>query len=312
VVSLYQLLKTLVERGGTELFLVRNSAPQIRIDGLLVPLDMPVLTTGQILDFLTRGLSERLSLDVQQLDRVVHTWVVDELGRFKLTSLLDHVKRPLVVIRHYPEEFTSFRELGLPEAVSDIAPGLHLIGGLARSGRSTVLNAVVDYYNRTSHGAILVLSADLHVQHHHKSSIVTVARTHGEMLALLQSGSMTSFDTVAFDDSYDLEAVSTALDLCLRGLPVFLVWFGRNATDVIRNVVNTFPAQEQPGALGRLAKSLQWVTALVTNPKINGRGLHLVTEFLSATPDVRQMITAGRYDNPEKILTKDDPYSPHQ
>ena len=45
--TMHQLLKTLVDQGGSDLHVTTNSPPQIRIDGKMIPLQLPPMTAAE-------------------------------------------------------------------------------------------------------------------------------------------------------------------------------------------------------------------------------------------------------------------------
>lgn len=313
-VSLNQLLKILVERGGTELFLFVNSPPQLRIDGVLVPLDMVPLDEPEVLQFaVASGSAEQFAARLRQAGSLVHRFDVTGLGRFVMTVMRDGEGVASIIVKSVSYEIFGFKELGLPDFAFVTGPGLYLIGGLSRSGRSTVAAAVIDKHNRERHEAIVVVTADPQHLYPHKNSLVITLSASDETLMMLSSPQVTSlFDLAAFDGRDDQAAVELAFTLCDRGLSVVLVSFGKDSVSLIKHLVDLFPPSSHATVVARLAERFQWALTVTRIPHSTGRGFVSIFEFLFGTSDVRQMLSAGRYDNVGRILTQDDPYTPHQ
>jgi len=152
-VTLHQLLKTMVERGGSDLHITTNSPPQIRIDGKLTPLDMPPLAAPEtkqlaysvLTDAQKHRFEENLELDI--------SFGIKGLARFR-ANIFNQRGAVAAVYRQIPYEILGFRELGLPQVVEEICAkprGLVLVTGPTGSGKSTTLAAMIDKINRERH-----------------------------------------------------------------------------------------------------------------------------------------------------------------
>ena len=148
-VTLHQLLKTMVERGGSDLHVTTNSPPQIRIDGKLVPLDMPPLTAPEtkqlaysvLTDAQKHRFEENLELDL--------SFGIKGLARFR-ANIFNQRGATAAVYRQIPYEILGFKELGLPQVVEEICNkprGLVLVTGVTGSGKSTALAAMIQHIN---------------------------------------------------------------------------------------------------------------------------------------------------------------------
>jgi len=157
-VTLHQLLKTMVERGGSDLHVTTNSAPQIRIDGKLVPLDMPPLTAPEtkqlaysvLTDAQKHRFEENLELDI--------SFGIKGLARFR-ANIFNQRGAVAAVYRQIPYEILGFKELALPTVVEEICAkprGLVLVTGPTGSGKSTTLYAALQLLNTPEKNIITV------------------------------------------------------------------------------------------------------------------------------------------------------------
>jgi twitching motility protein PilT len=158
-VSLHQLLKTMTELGGSDLHVTINSAPQIRVDGKLRPLDMPPLgpvDTKQIAysvltDAQKHRFEEHLELDF--------SFGIKGLSRFRANVFMQR-GAVAAVYRTIPYEIKSFRDLALPPVVAKICEkprGLVLVTGPTGSGKSTTLAAMLDKINSERHEHMITI-----------------------------------------------------------------------------------------------------------------------------------------------------------
>src|SRR4051795_11361509 len=138
-VTLHQLLKTMVERGGSDLHVTTNSPPQIRIDGKLVPLDMPPLSVPETKQLAYSVLTDAQKHRFEENLELDFSFGVKGLARFRANNFQ---QRGAVagVYRQIPYEILGFKELGLPpviELLCDKPRGLLLVTGPTGSGKTT-------------------------------------------------------------------------------------------------------------------------------------------------------------------------------
>jgi twitching motility protein PilT len=177
--TLHQLLKTMVERGGSDLHITTNSAPQIRVDGKLSPLDMPPLTAPEtkqlaysvLTDAQKHRFEENLELDL--------SFGIKGLARFR-GNIFNQRGAVAAVYRQIPYEILGFKELGLPAVVEEICKkprGLVLVTGPTGSGKSTTLAAMIDKINKERHDHILTIEDPIEYIHAHKGCLVSHLET---------------------------------------------------------------------------------------------------------------------------------------
>ena len=181
-VSLHQLLKTLVERGGSDLHLTTNSPPMIRVDGDLLALDYPPLTVPE-----TKQLAYSILTDVQkhrfeeQLELDL-SFGVKGLARFRGNCFLQR-GAVSAVFRQIPYEILGFRELGVPSVVEGLCNkprGLVLVTGPTGSGKSTTLATMLDKINREHPKHIVTIEDPIEFLHTHKRCIVNQRELHAD------------------------------------------------------------------------------------------------------------------------------------
>src|SRR3989454_8946489 len=140
-VTLHQLLKTLVDQRGTDLHVTTNSPPQIRIDGRLVPLQLPPLTAAETKQIVYSVLTDNQKHRFEENLELDFSFGVKGLSRFR-ANVFNQRGAVAAAFRTIPWEIRSFKELGLPDIVqgiSDKPRGLVLVTGPTGSGKSTTL-----------------------------------------------------------------------------------------------------------------------------------------------------------------------------
>src|SRR5213594_2832796 len=145
-VTLHQLLKPLVDQAGTDLHITTNSAPQIRIDGVLVPLQLPPMTASETKQLVYSVLTDSQKKRFEETNELDFSFGIRGLARFRC-NVFQQRGAVGAVYRLIPEKIRAFGELGLPTVLATLADrlrGLVLITGPTGSGKSTTLAAMLD------------------------------------------------------------------------------------------------------------------------------------------------------------------------
>ena len=294
-VSLHQLLKTMVEKGGTDLHVTTNSPPLIRIDGLLVPLNQPALSAvdtkklaySVLTDAQKHRFEEHLELDISFGDK--------GLARFRATS---DIQRGAVAgaFRRIPYEILGFRELGLPPAVEGLCHkprGLVLVTGPTGSGKSTTLAAMIDKINREKPLHILTIEDPVEYLHTHKKAMVNQRELHADTLsfpAALRSVLREDPDVVLIGEMRDLETIESALRIAETGHLTFATLHTNSAPQTINRIIDVFPEHQQSQVRAQLSFVLEGIICQTLLPRASGKGRALACEILVPSSAIRNLI----------------------
>src|SRR5213596_4085455 len=285
-VTLHQLLKTMVERGGSDLHVTTNSAPQIRIDGKLTPLDMPPLTAPEtkqlaysvLTDAQKHRFEENLELDI--------SFGIKGLARFR-ANIFNQRGASAAVYRQIPYEILGFKELGLPQVVEEICNrprGLVLVTGPTGSGKSTTLAAMIDKINRERHEHIITIEDPVEFLHQHKSCIVNQREVNSDTHSFadaLRVALREDPDVVLIGEMRDLETVESALRIAETGHLTLATLHTNSAASTIHRIVDIFPAGQQPQIRAQLSLVLEGILCQSLIPKLQGSGRAMAMEILA-------------------------------
>jgi len=294
-VTLHQLLKTMVERGGSDLHVTTNSPPQIRIDGKLMPLDMPALTAPEtkqlaysvLTDAQKHRFEENLELDI--------SFGIKGLARFR-ANIFNQRGATAAVYRQIPYEILGFKELGLPPVVEEICNkprGLVLVTGPTGSGKSTTLAAMIDKINRERHEHIITIEDPVEFLHQHKSCIVNQRELHADTHSFansLKSALRQDPDVVLIGEMRDLETIESALRIAETGHLTFGTLHTNSAAQTINRIVDVFPSHQQPQIRAQLSFVLEGILCQTLLPKANGKGRVMSMEILVPNAAIRNLI----------------------
>jgi twitching motility protein PilT len=295
VVNLHTLLKELVERGGSDLHITTNTPPQIRVDGHLIPMNLPPLNgvdTKQICYSILTDAQKHKFEEENELDL---SFGVKGLSRFRGNVF---VQRGAVaaVFRVIPYKILTFAELGLPPIVSELVVkprGLILVTGPTGSGKSTTLASMIDKINTDRHDHIVTIEDPIEYLHPHKGCLVnqrevgadTKSFKHALKYVLRQDP-----DVVLVGELRDLETIEAALTLGETGHLCFATLHTNSCIQTINRIVDVFPPYQQPQVRAQLSFVLEGVMSQTLIPKANGNGRALSLEIMVPNAAIRNLI----------------------
>ncbi len=293
--TLNQLLKAMVDQGGTDLHITTNSAPQIRIDGQLKSLNLPSLTpteTKQLAySILTDNQKHRLEEDLE----IDFSFGIKGLARFRANVF--HQRGAIAAaFRRIPYEIRGFRELGLPQVAEGLCEkprGLILVTGPTGSGKSTTLAAMLDKVNRERHEHIVTIEDPVEYLHGHKKCLVNQrelkADTHNFHNAL-RSVLRQDPDVVLIGEMRDHETVEAALRIAETGHLTFATLHTNSAAQTINRIIDIFPAHQQSQVRVQLSFVLEGILCQSLLPRAGGKGRALAIEILVPNSAIRNLI----------------------
>ncbi|MGH9751053.1 MAG: type IV pilus twitching motility protein PilT [Candidatus Polarisedimenticolia bacterium] len=294
-VTLHQLLKTLVEQGGTDLHVTTNSPPQIRVDGKLVPLQLPPLTAPETKALAYSVLTENQKHRFEENLELDFSFGVRGLARFR-ANIFSQRGAVAAAFRTIPWEVKNFQDLGLPEVVSQLCDkprGLILVTGPTGSGKSTTLAAMIDKINNEDKGHIVTIEDPVEYLHGHKGCIVNqrelFADTHSFSNAL-KSVLRQDPDVVLIGEMRDLETIEAALRIAETGHLTFGTLHTNSAAQTINRIIDVFPAHQQSQIRAQLSFVLEGILCQALLPKASGKGRSLVMEILVPNSAIRNLI----------------------
>ncbi len=292
--TMHQLLKTLVDQGGTDLHITTNTSPQIRIDGKMVPLQVPPLTTPETKQLIYSVLTDNQKHRFEESLELDFSFGVRGLARFRANVFF---QRGAVAgaFRTIPWEIRSFKDLGLPEIVAALCEkprGLVLVTGPTGSGKSTTLAAMLDKINSERHEHMVTIEDPIEYLHAHKNCLVNQRELHADthsFPAALRSVLRQDPDIVLIGEMRDLETIESALRIAETGHLTFATLHTNSAAQTINRIIDVFPPHQQSQIRAQLSFVLEGVLCQSLLPRANG-GRVLAMEILIPNAAIRNLI----------------------
>jgi twitching motility protein PilT len=300
------LLRTMLEKGGSDLHLTVGLPPKTRASGTLQAMtDTPI--DAKTMETLLREICPEKRwaefLERKDLD-LAHE--IPGLARFRGNYLYNHWGQA-AVFRQIPAKILSFEQLNLPEALKKLChldQGLVVVTGPTGSGKSTTLAAMIDYINSTLSKHIITIEDPIEFVHPVKKSVIVhreVGEHTGSFAAALKGAMRHDPDILLLGEMRELETIRLALGCASMGMLVFGTLHTNNAPKTVDRIINTFPADEQNQARVMLSSCLAGVVAQLLCKKIP-KGRCAVHEILVTHEALPNTIRSGQISNIKSII----------
>ena len=301
-----QLLRTMLDQGGSDLHLTVGLPPKARISGSLQPIGDSVVGAVAMETLLQEICPAKRWSDFLERKDLDLAYEVPGLARFRGNYLYNHWGQA-AVFRQIPAKILSFEDLKLPEALKKLChldQGLVVVTGPTGSGKSTTLAAMVDYINSNLARHIITIEDPIEFVHPVKKSVIVHREVgeHTESFAAALKGAMRHDpDIVLRGEMREMETIKLALSCASMGMLVFGTLHTNNAAKTVDRIINTFPADEQNQVRVMLLSCLAGVVAQLLCKRVP-KGRCAVHEILLNHEALPNTIRSGQIANIKSII----------
>src|SRR5438874_2364609 len=290
--NLHQLLKAMVEKGASDLHITTNSAPQLRVDGELVPLKTPPMTPVETKQLCYSILTDAQKHKFEEENELDLSFGVKGLSRFRANVFM---QRGAVAgaFRTIPFKILTFAELGLPSIVADLAKkprGLILVTGPTGSGKSTTLASIIDKINTDRHEHIITIEDPIEYLHPHKNCLINQREVGADTQSFkkaLQYILRKDPDVVLVGEMRDLETIEAALVIAETGHIAFATLHTNSCVQTINRILDVFPPYQQPQVRAQLSFVIEGVMSQALLAKAGSPGRILALEIMVPNAAIR-------------------------
>lgn len=292
--DIHKLLKSVVAYKSSDLHLVSRSEPQIRIDGRLVALNLPVLDGKQIEEMAYSLLTEKQKKAFEEHNELDFSIVIPDVGRFRANyyKTMDEIACAFRII---PVVIPSLDDLNAKKVFKELIKrekGLILVTGPTGSGKSTTLAAMLNEINLNEARHIITVEDPVEFVHSNKKALFSqrnVGSDTASFSAALKFALRQDPDVILIGEMRDRETITAALTAAETGHLVFGTLHTNSAPSTINRIIDVFSGDEQPQVRAQLSTSLIAVIAQALLPKIGG-GRIAAQEVMITNPAIANLI----------------------
>ena len=301
-------IRQLVELNASDLHLVVNDPPMLRVDGKLQPAKgLSVWNkdhTFAAVQTMTNDLELERFKDDLELDI---SFSIGDLLRFRVNVYRDRLGI-CAALRTIPIEIKTAKQLDLDPRIADLAMlprGLVLVCGPTGSGKSTTLAAIVDKANAERADHIITIEDPIEFVHQHKRCVMSqreVGTDTKSFAEALKRALREDPDIIEVGELRDLETISTALTAVETGHLVFATLHTQDAGSTVDRLIDVYPENQQQQIRVQVASTLRAVVVQTLLPRASGHGRVPATEVMLNTPAVAALIRGGKAHQIRTVL----------
>jgi twitching motility protein PilU len=306
--NLQQVLKLMIDRGASDVFLTCGATPRIKIEGATHSVNAPVLKRGEVREMAYSIMSERQKATFEETLEANLSYSFGQAGRFRVNVF--HQRGEIgMVIRQIKSDIRTFEQLGLPPQCAGFAMlkrGLVLFVGAAGAGKSTSLASMIAYRAANGDGHILTIEDPIEFLFRHNRALVDQREVSVDTHSFgdaLRNAMREAPDVIMIGEIRDQETAKHAIAYAETGHLCLSTLHATNADQAIDRLVNFFPQAAQKQILMDLSLNLKAVISQRLIPSADGKAA-LATEVMVGTMHISDLIREGRVEALKEAMNK--------
>jgi len=310
-VELSGLLRLVMDKKASDLFITAGYAPSYKLDGKIYPVTLEKLSADEAKTIILGLLSVEQQATLDATGESNFAFNAPDIGRFRVNAH-KHQNQLGMVLRRVESHVPSMQELMLPKILGDIAmyrQGLVMVAGSTGAGKSTTLAAMTDHRNRNSNGHIVCVEDPIEFVHRPVGCIITqreVGLDTESFEAGLRNALRQAPDMIVIGEIRTRESMLHAMQFAETGHLCLATIHASNANQVLDRVLGFFPEDRHSQVLMDLSLNLKAVIAQRLLPAASGKGGRVAVEILMNTPLVAAHIRKGEIHLIREVMRKGD------
>ena len=303
------LLRLMISRNGSDLFITADFPPAIKVDGQVTKLS-PQPLTGAHTQALARSImSDKQAADFERSKECNFAIAPATIGRFRVSAFVQQSKIGMV-LRVIPATLPTIDGLAMPPVLKDIAMskrGLCILVGATGSGKSTTLAAMIDWRNENSFGHIITVEDPVEFMHMHKNCVVTqreIGIDTESWEAALKNTLRQAPDVILMGEIRDRETMEHAVAFAETGHLCMATLHANSANQALDRIINFFPEERRAQLLMDLSLNLKAMISQRLIPRQAGKGRIAAVEIMLNSPLIADLVFKGEVSEIKEIMKK--------
>ena len=303
------LLKLMVSRNGSDLFVTSDFPPAMKVDGKVTKVSPQPLNAGHTLALARAIMNDKQTAEFERTKECNFAISPPGVGRFRVNAFIQQGKVGMVM-RVIPAILPTIDGLGVPQVLKEVVMakrGLAILVGATGSGKSTTLAAMVDWRNEESFGHIITIEDPVEFVHPHKNCVVTqreVGLDTDSWEAALKNTLRQAPDVILMGEVRDRETMEHAIAFAETGHLCLCTLHANSANQALDRIINFFPEERRAQLLMDLSLNLKAMVSQRLIPKQDSKGRVAVVEVMLNTPLISDLIFKGEVSGVKEIMKK--------
>ena len=306
---MYDLLKLMLSKKGSDLFITTGFPPAFKIDGKMTPVSNQALTPQHTADLARSIMNDKQAAEFEAKKECNFAISPAGIGRFRVNAFVQQSSIGMV-LRTITSAIPTFDDLKVPSVLKDVAMtkrGLVIMVGGTGSGKSTTLAAMIGYRNENSYGHIITIEDPVEYVHPHRNCVITqreVGVDTESWEAALKNTLRQAPDVILMGEIRDRETMEHAIAFAETGHLCLATLHANSANQALDRVINFFPEERRTQLLMDLSLNLKAMISQRLVPKQDGKGRFAAVEVMLNSPLISDLIFKGEVSEIKEIMKK--------
>src|SRR5215813_10994090 len=306
---MHDLLKAMVAKKASDLFITAGFPPAIKIDGRMTPVANQPLTPQHTIELTRAMMNDKQAGEFEATHECNFAINPGGIGRFRVNAFMQQ-GRIGMVMRTITTTIPKFEDLNLPPVLKDVVMtkrGLVIMVGATGSGKSTSLAAMVGYRNENSYGHIITIEDPVEFTHDHKNCLITqreVGVDTDSWEAALKNTLRQAPDVILIGEIRDRNTMDHAITFAETGHLCLGTLHANSSNQALDRIINFFPEERRAQLLMDLSLNLKGLISQRLIPRREGPGRVAAIEIMLNTPLISDLIFKGDVHELKEIMRK--------
>jgi twitching motility protein PilU len=306
---MYDLLRALQAKKGSDLFVSAGYPPAIKIDGAMTPVSETELTPQQSALLARAIMNDRQAAEFEATRECNFAIAPAGIGRFRVNCFVQRGNVSMV-LRVITTTIPHLEDLNLPPVLKDVAMtkrGLVIFVGATASGKSTSLAAMIGYRNENSKGHIVTIEDPIEFVHPNKGCLISQREVGVDTVsweAALKNTLRQAPDVILIGEIRDREVMEHAIAFSETGHLCLGTLHANNANQAMDRIINFFPEDRRQQLLMDLSLNIRAVISQRLVPREGAKGRIAAVEVLLSSPLISDLIFKGEVHEIKEIMKK--------
>lgn len=303
------LLKLMVHKNGSDLFITAGVAPSLKVNGKISPVTQATLTPIQAKEIVLGIMTPAQKAEFEEHNECNFAISASGIGRFRVSAFMQRNNAGMV-LRKIETTIPTMDELGLPPILKELAMtkrGLIMFVGATGSGKSSSLASMIGFRNKNSTGHIITIEDPIEFIHHHVGCIVTqreVGLDTESFETALKNTLRQAPDVILIGEVRTRETMDHAIAFAETGHLCLATLHANNANQAMDRIINFFPEDRRNQLLMDLSLNTRAFVAQQLIPTPDGNGRVLCAEIMINSPLMSDLIRKGEIHKMKSLMAK--------
>ena len=306
---MYDLLRLMVSKKGSDLFITADFPPAFKIDGKVTPVSNQAMTSQHTAELARAIMNDKQAAEFEASKECNFAISPANIGRFRVNAFVQQGRIGLV-LRTIATRIPTVEELNIPTVLKDVVMtkrGLVIMVGATGSGKSTTLAALVGHRNENSYGHIVTIEDPVEYVHPHRNCIVThreVGVDTNDWHAALKNTLRQAPDVILIGEIRDRETMEHAIAFSETGHLCMATLHANSSNQALDRIINFFPEERRAQLLMDLSLNLKGMISQRLIPYKDTKGRIPAVEILLNSPLISDLIFKGEVHEIKEIMKR--------